>query len=151
NFLPMFVSWLWILGIMALLGLKFNIINIIISTFIFGLGDDYSIFIMDGLAHEYKYGRKNLASYKTSIILSAFTNIVGIGVLIFAEHPALKSIAAITIVGMITVLLISFIVQPALYDFLILKRKQRKLLPYTALNLSVTAIGFIVFIFGSIL
>jgi len=150
NFLPMFISWLWILGIMGIIGLKFNIINIIISTFIFGLGDDYSIFIMDGLAHEYKYGRKNLASYKTSIFLSALTNIVGVGVLIFAQHPALKSIAAITIIGMCTVLFISFIVQPLLYNFMILNRRKRGLLPYTLFNLFVTVIGFIIFIILSV-
>ncbi|WP_317898313.1 1-acyl-sn-glycerol-3-phosphate acyltransferase [Aurantibacillus circumpalustris] len=150
NFIPMFVSWLWILGIMGILGLKFNIINIIISTFIFGLGDDYSIFIMDGLGHEYKYGRKNLASYKTSIFLSALTNIVGIGVLIFAKHPALKSIAAITIIGMCTVLFISFIIQPLFYNFLILNRRKRGLLPYTLFNLLITGLGFSIFVAGSI-
>ena len=150
NFLPMFISWLWILGIMGILGLKFNIINIIISTFIFGLGDDYSIFIMDGLSREYKLGQKNLNSYKTSILLSVFTTTIGIGVLIFAEHPALKSIAAITIIGMTTVLLISFIVQPLCYNFLILNRKKRKLLPYTGFNLILTFLGFLFFILGSL-
>ncbi|MFY9310708.1 MAG: 1-acyl-sn-glycerol-3-phosphate acyltransferase [Bacteroidia bacterium] len=151
NFLPMFISWLWILGIMGLLGLKFNIINIIISTFIFGLGDDYSIFIMDGLSKEYKYGRKNLDSYKTSILLSVLTTVIGIGVLIFAKHPALQSIAAITIIGMITVLIISFVVQPLCYNFLILNRKKRGLLPYTALNLFLTLLGFLFFIAGSLI
>lgn len=63
NFLPMLISWLWILGIMALFGIKFNIINIIISTFIFGLGDDYSIFIMDGLLNEYKFGKKEFGFF----------------------------------------------------------------------------------------
>ena len=48
SFLPMAVSWLWILGIMALLGIQFNIINIILSTFIFGQGDDYTIFMTEG-------------------------------------------------------------------------------------------------------
>ncbi|HET6225615.1 MAG TPA: MMPL family transporter, partial [Bacteroidia bacterium] len=45
TYIPMVLSWLCILGMMGAFGLKFNIINIIISTFIFGLGDDYSIFI----------------------------------------------------------------------------------------------------------
>jgi len=151
NFLPMFISWLWILGLMGMFGLKFNIINIIISTFIFGLGDDYSIFIMDGLQNEYKYGRKNLDSYKTAIFMSAVTTIIGIGVLIFAKHPALRSIAIITIIGMFTVLFISFITQPLLYNFLILDRAKRKLLPYTALNLLITLMGFLMFTVGSIL
>jgi predicted RND superfamily exporter protein len=54
---------------------------------------------MDGLLQEYKTGKKILSSYKTSIFLSAITTITGLGVLIFAKHPALKSIAFISIIG----------------------------------------------------
>lgn len=150
NFMPMFVSWLWILGLMALLGIKFNIINIIISTFIFGLGDDYSIFIMDGLGEQYRYGRKKIDSFKVSILLSALTAVIGMGVLIFAQHPALESIALISIIGMGTVLLISFIVQPILYNFLILNRVKKGLLPYQLFHLALTAFGFLFFLAGSI-
>lgn len=150
NFLPMFISWLWILGIMGLFGIKFNIINIIISTFIFGLGDDYSIFIMDGLLSEYKFGKKNLDSFKSSILLSALITVVGIGVMIFARHPALKSIALITIIGMVCVVFISFIVQPLLFNWMILNRQKRGLLPYTAKNLVITIIGFLGFVVGSL-
>ena len=39
-FLPMAVSWLWILGTMHLLDMRFNLVNIILATFIFGQGDD---------------------------------------------------------------------------------------------------------------
>ena len=52
TFVPMFITWIWILGIMGLIGIHFNIVNVMVSTFIFGLGDDYSIFIMDGLQQE---------------------------------------------------------------------------------------------------
>ncbi len=142
NFLPMFVSWIWILGLMSLLGIKFNVINVIISTFIFGLGDDYSIFIMDGLLNEYKYGKKNLNSYKSSIVLSALTTIIGIGVMVFAKHPALQSIAAITIVGMICVVLVSFIIQPLIFNWMVLNRKYRGLQPYTFKYLMITVVGF---------
>ena len=40
SFLPMLISWTIILGLMGILGIEFNIINIILSTFIFGIGDD---------------------------------------------------------------------------------------------------------------
>ena len=80
--MPMFVSWLWTLGFMGVFGMKFNIINIIVSTFVFGLGVDYSILMMRGFLLEYKYGQREMTSYKTSIFLSAFTTIVGVGVLI---------------------------------------------------------------------
>jgi hypothetical protein len=42
---PILITWVIALGIMAVLNIEFNILNIIISTFIFGLGLDYSIFI----------------------------------------------------------------------------------------------------------
>jgi 1-acyl-sn-glycerol-3-phosphate acyltransferase len=151
NFLPMFISWLWILGFMGIFGIKFNIINIIISTFVFGLGDDYSIFIMDGLTSEYKYGKKNLDSYKTSILLSALTTIIGIGVMIFAKHPALQSIAVIAILGMFCVVFVSFIVQPLIFNWMVLNRKNRGLQPYTAKYLLITVIGFVAFVLCSTL
>ena len=58
TFLPMAISWVIILGLMALLDIKFNIVNIILATFIFGIGDDFSIFIMDGLLKIIKTGKK---------------------------------------------------------------------------------------------
>src|SRR6187397_642132 len=112
SFIPMFISWVWILGIMALAGIQFNIINIIVSALIFGLGDDYSLFIMDGLLQEYKTGRKNLSSFKSSIFLSAITTIAGLGVLIFAKHPALRSFAGISIIGILCVVIMSQILIP---------------------------------------
>ncbi|MGN6493316.1 MAG: 1-acyl-sn-glycerol-3-phosphate acyltransferase [Agriterribacter sp.] len=130
-FLPMLISWIWILGIMGLLGIQFNIINIIVSTLIFGLGDDYSIFIMDGLLQEYKTGKKNLSSFKSSILLSAVTTVAGLGVLIFAKHPALQSIAAISVIGILCVVMISQVCIPFLFALLIKNRTAKKLFPWT--------------------
>ncbi|MES2513616.1 MAG: 1-acyl-sn-glycerol-3-phosphate acyltransferase [Bacteroidota bacterium] len=151
NFLPMLISWMWILGIMGLFGIKFNIINIIISTFIFGLGDDYSIFIMDGLLTEYRLGKKNLDSFKSSILLSALVTIIGIGVMVFAKHPALQSIALITLIGMLCVVFISFIVQPLFFNALVLNRRYKGKLPFTAKYIFITVIGFLGFLIGSLL
>lgn len=145
NFLPMLISWLWILGLMSLLGIKFNVINVIISTFIFGLGDDYSIFIMDGLLSEYKTGKQTLDSYKSSIVLSALTTVIGIGVMIFAKHPALQSIAIVTIVGMICVVMVSFIIQPFVFNWMVFNRIRRGLQPYTFKYLVITVFGFVMF------
>ena len=112
SFLPMAVSWLWILGIMALLGIQFNIINIILSTFIFGQGDDYTIFMTEGTVYEYKHHRPMRASYRRAIMLSALIMFIGIGSLIIARHPALHSLAEVTIVGMFSVVLMAFVIPP---------------------------------------
>lgn len=131
SFIPMFISWIWILGIMALADIQFNIINIIVSALIFGLGDDYSLFIMDGLLQEYKTGKKNLSSFKSSIFLSAITTIAGLGVLIFAKHPALKSIAFISIIGIICVVIMSQILIPFFFNMLIRNRVTKGRYPWT--------------------
>jgi uncharacterized protein len=151
SFIPMFISWIWILGIMGLLGITFNIVNIIISALIFGLGDDYSLFIMDGLLQEYKTGKKNLASYKSSILLSAITTIAGLGVLVFARHPALRSIALIAIIGIVCVVIIGQLLIPFLFNFLIRNRIRRKRFPWTFFGLLKSAFAFSWFAFGAVL
>ena len=114
----MLVSWIWILGIMSILGIKFNIVNIILATFIFGQGDDYTIFMTEGCISEYIHGRPVLVSYKRSIILSALIMFIGIGSLIFARHPALHSLAEITIIGMFSVVLMAYLIPPLLFKWL---------------------------------
>lgn len=112
SFLPMAISWIWILGIMGLLGIQFNIVNVILATFIFGQGDDYTIFMTEGCIQEHIYGKPVLASHKRSIALSAMIMFIGIGSLIFASHPALRSLADVTIVGMFSVVLMAYVIPP---------------------------------------
>lgn len=122
SFVPMAISWVWILGLMTILGIKFNIVNVILATFIFGQGDDYTIFMTEGCIYEHKTGKPILASYKRSILLSAIIMFIGIGTLIVAKHPALHSLAEITIVGMSSVVFMSWLVPPLLFR-LIYKKK----------------------------
>ena len=151
SFIPMFITFLWILGIMALLKVDFNIINIIISAFIFGMGDDYSLFIMDGLLQEYKTGKKNLESYKSSIFLSAITTVAGLGVLVFAGHPALRSIAIISIVGIVCVVVLSQILIPFLFHALITGRVAKGRFPWTLSGFLKTLVSYTYFAVGSLL
>jgi len=118
SFLPMAISWVWILGIMSMLGIKFNIVNIILATFIFGQGDDYTIFMTEGCISEYVHKKPVLASYKNSIILSALIMFIGIGTLILAKHPAMHSLAEVTIVGMFSVVLMAYIIPPLMFKWL---------------------------------
>lgn len=148
SFLPMLISWFVILGLMGLFGIEFNIINIIISTFIFGIGDDFSIFIMDGLQNKYRTGCEIINSHKTAIFCSAVTIIVGMGALIFANHPALKSISLISILGMLIVVLVAFTIQPIIFNFFIAKPAEKGNMPYAASDIILTIIGFGSFVVG---
>jgi 1-acyl-sn-glycerol-3-phosphate acyltransferase len=151
SFIPMAISWIWILGLMGIFGIGFNIVNIIISALIFGLGDDYSLYIMDGLLQEYKTGKKVLSSYKSSIFLSAITTITGLGVLIFAKHPALRSIAFISIIGICCVVIMSQILIPFLFNILIKNRTQKKQFPWTISGFVISVFAFTYFVTGCLI
>lgn len=131
SFIPMAVSWLWILGIMSILGIRFNIVNIILATFIFGQGDDYTIFMTEGLSYEYAYRRKLLASYKNSIIVSALIMFIGMGTLVFAGHPALRSLGQVIVVGMSSVVLMAYLFPPLIFHWLVSSRGRIRTRPVT--------------------
>ena len=121
NSIPIMLTWLLTIGMMGFLQLQFNVFNSIISAFIFGLGVDYSIFITNALLNE---ERKNtLATHKTAILLSVLTTILGVGVLVFAKHPALHSVALVSVVGIFSAMLIAFTFQPLLFNLLIFRKR----------------------------
>ena len=145
-FLPLVVGWIWILGTMRLTGLQFNIVNIILATFIFGQGDDYSIFITEGLMYEYATGKKILRSFKNAVVLSALIMFIGIGALIVAKHPALRSLAAVTIVGMFTVVAMAYYLPPLVFRFLTTKKGQPRKVAWTLGRSLRTGYIFVVFL-----
>jgi uncharacterized protein len=150
TFLPMLISWIWILGICAILEIQFNFVNIIISTLIFGIGDDFAIFISDGYLKKYKTNNDTIRVNLKSIFLSALTTIIALGSLMFAKHPAINSIALISIIGMISILIISFFLQPFLFKWLIINRTDKKLAPITLSNFFSSLFSYTLFVGGSL-
>jgi len=119
-FLPMFLSWYVVQGWMAIFGLQFNLINIIISTFIFGIGVDYSIFVVQGLIAE-ATGRdaKLLEFHKVAILYSAFALIVVMIAMLCATHPSITSIGISTLIGMLATIMITYSLQPLIFRLLL--------------------------------
>ena len=134
GFLPILVSWLIVLGAMVIFDRQFNLINIIISTFIFGIGVDYSIFVMNGLLAGQKETcadtdreRRDvllLSYHKTAILFSAVVLVVTVASMLFARHPAIQSVGFATLVGMVSAVVLSYVVQPFLFRLLTRKKKE---------------------------
>jgi predicted exporter len=129
GFMPILLSWLVVLGAMHIFGQQFNLISIIISTFIFGIGVDYSIFVMHGLiSDDHLTLNSKLSSlnsklstlnyHKTAILLSAVTLLVTVGSMLLAVHPAIRSVGFSTLVGLLSAIILSYVVQPAVYRWL---------------------------------
>ena len=146
SFLPLTVGWIWILSIMNMLGIQFNIVSIILATFIFGQGDDYTIFITEGLLHEYKTGVRTVDDRRKSVIISAVIMFIGIGTLIFAKHPAMRSLAEITMLGMFVVVVMAHFLPEWLFRWMTMKNGKNRVMPVTIMRLlrSAWAFGFLI-------
>ncbi|HDZ13981.1 hypothetical protein LCGC14_0966620 [marine sediment metagenome] len=127
--IPIFVTWFLTVGIMGLLHIEFNIFNIIICSFIFGLGVDYSIFMTNGLLTGYRTGENTLGTHKTSIILSVITTFAGVGVLVFAKHPVLYTISVVSLIGIGCALFVAFTLQPLLFRLFLGDTHKRPIKP----------------------
>lgn len=151
SIIPIMISWVFTTGLMGIFGLQFNVVNIIVCTLIFGIGVDYSIFMTSALQKEYTFGKIELPSYRTSILLSVATTILGIGVLIFAKHPALKSISLIAIIGIFSALMITFVLQPLVFNFFVTNRVKKGRPPFEFKRLVHSTLSFTYYGLGGFL
>ncbi|WP_367915431.1 1-acyl-sn-glycerol-3-phosphate acyltransferase [Leadbetterella sp. DM7] len=140
--IPIGLTGLVTAGVMGLLGIDLNIFSTIVCTLVFGHGVDFSIFMTSALQKEYTYGRDEMPLYRTSVLLAVLTTILAIGALIFAEHPALKSISAVSLVGVSMAVLITFVFYPLLFRAFIMWRPKRGKSPARLLTLITSVLSF---------
>jgi 1-acyl-sn-glycerol-3-phosphate acyltransferase len=128
---PIVLTGIVTAGILYFLGLELNIFSTVVCTLVFGVGDDFSIFLTQAMQKEHTTGKNELPTYRTSIILAVFTTILSIGSLIFAKHPALHSLALVALIGMFSVIIITSTLYPFWFRLLITNRAKRGLSPIT--------------------
>ena len=127
GFAPILLSWFIVLGAMVIFDYKFNIINIVISSFIFGMGVDYSIFVMAGLisaSRSESHDDNSLHYHKTAITLSAVILFITVASMMFARHPAIQSVGFCTFVGLVAAVVISYVAQPIIFAWMEKGRKK---------------------------
>jgi hypothetical protein len=111
--LPLVVGMMWLVEIMGLFGLSFNLANFFSVPILIGVGVDSSVHIL----HRYHEGgpsRFSLGSTRRAVILTSFTTIIGFGCLVLAHHRGLRSLGLVMAIGSTACLLSSVIILPAL-------------------------------------
>lgn len=149
--IPIVITGVVTAGIMGVFGIQLNIFSTIVCTLIFGHGVDFSIFMTSALQKEYSYGRNEMATYRTSILLAVLTTILGIGALVFAGHPALKSISSVSLIGVFAALIITFIFYPILFRFFLSHRVQQGKSPFEFRTLIHSIVSFTYYGLGGFL
>lgn len=150
---PIILTGIVTAGILYLFGIELNIFSTIVCTLVFGVGNDFSIFLTQAMQQEHTTGKNELPTYRTSILLAVLTTVLSIGSLIFAKHPALHSIASVAIIGMTVVIIITTALYPFWFRILIINRQQKGLSPITIRMLlssvfSLTYYGIIGFVYS---
>lgn len=114
---PLVIGLVWMLGIMSLLGLKINFMNIFVTTMIIGIGVDYGIHMI----HRFReVGSEDPAALRVAlsetgraIALAAVTTSVGFGSLGLSHYPGLRSIGFVAILGAVSTALVAVTLLPA--------------------------------------
>ncbi len=135
-------------GIMWLFNIPLNIFSTIVCTLVFGHGIDFSIFMTSAMQRQHTDGKNELSIYRTSILLAVITTILAIGALVFAKHPALKSISSVSLIGVFAALIITFIFYPILFNFCITNRVKKGLSPVTLRQFLFSLFSFIYYGLG---
>jgi uncharacterized protein len=105
---PVLTGVVWLGGIMALFNIPLNVVSVVAAIVTTGVIVDYGL----GITYEYRYNLRT--GTVVAVTLSAATNILGAGVLLFARHPALFSTSVAMVICMVSGYLSSVIVIPSL-------------------------------------
>lgn len=116
-FVPVVLGFIWMLGLMALLHISFNPVNIMSLTLVIGIGVTNSIHILNRFA-EQPHPTIMATSTGKAVIVSALNTIAGFGSLLVAKHQGISSLGAVMAIGTGTCMLASLTVLPAILHFL---------------------------------
>ncbi len=149
--IPIFLTGLVVAALMWIFNLQLNIFSSIVCVLIFGHGVDFSIFMTLSMQREYSGDHQNISVSRTSILLAVITTVLGIGAMVFAKHPALHSIAAIALIGVVSALLITFVLYPRIYRLVITSRRKSGLAPLRLRTFIHGVLSFLYFGIGAFL
>lgn len=112
---PLALGLFWMVGAMALSGYRFNMLNIVVLPSILGLGVDNSLHIYRRFEEVGAEGLPEALRHTTpAAVVCIATSVIGFGGMLGAEHPGLRSIAVVALLGLSANLVASFAVVPAM-------------------------------------
>ncbi|MFL2958783.1 MAG: RND family transporter [Candidatus Thalassarchaeaceae archaeon] len=119
--LPVGLAGAWVVGSMAMLGLNWNVLTIMITALTIGLGIDYSIHVWRRFEKNRSSGmgvwdsmREMYATTGTALLMSAGTTICGFLVLMLSPIPVISDFGIVSSIAVAFSLILSLIVLPVL-------------------------------------
>ncbi|MFP2911373.1 efflux RND transporter permease subunit [Pyxidicoccus sp. 3LFB2] len=122
---PTVVSLVALLGLMPLMGMEFNYLNILVIPVLIGTTVDAGVHLLTRLASPRSDFVEVYSETGRAITGGLLTSAVGFGALFLADHPGLNSVGALANLGFATNLLVMLVAFPALLLVLSERRLRR--------------------------
>jgi predicted RND superfamily exporter protein len=110
--IPLFIGMIWLFGLYPLLGMKLNVMNVVVIPLVIGMGIDFGIHIV----HRFIVEKEIETVYRSTgkaIFLSALTTMIGFGSLaLIGSFPSIVSIGTVLFLGIATCLAATMVVLP---------------------------------------
>jgi predicted RND superfamily exporter protein len=120
---PVGIASLWVVGSMAVIGLKWNVLTVMVIVLILGIGIDYSIHMWRRFEVELKRRnnhwdalRASLSTTGVALIMSAITTSLGFMVLLLSPMPIIQDFGLITAITVVFSLLLALVLLPVLME-----------------------------------
>ena len=120
---PVGIASLWVVGSMALIGLKWNVLTVMVTALTLGIGIDYSIHMwrrfeveLSKRGDHWEALRAALNTTGVALMLSAITTMAGFAVLLFSPMPVIQDFGLITAITVLFSLILAVMVLPVLVE-----------------------------------
>ena len=121
SLVPTVIGWLWMVGIMVLLGLRFDVANVVSMPLVLGIGIAFGVHMMHRcreveLEDSPMDGRLDTVVRGTggAIAVAALTTMVGFAGLTISDYGGMQSFGEVMIIGIGACLVATVVVLPAL-------------------------------------
>jgi len=113
--MPLLVGFIWMVGAVAALGIRFNPANIMTLPLLVGIGVAYGIYVVQRYRED---GNASVFGKSTgrAVVLSGLTTVVGFGSLMIGKHQGIFSLGVVMSIGVLACLLTSLTLLPALLE-----------------------------------
>lgn len=119
--LPVGIAGAWVVGAMAMLGINWNVLTIMITALTIGLGIDYSIHVWRRIEANRNSGMRTWEAMRdmysttgTALLLSASTTICGFMVLLLSPIPVIQDFGVVSSISVLFSLVMALLVLPGL-------------------------------------
>jgi uncharacterized protein len=113
-FVPFLAGGIGMLGLMALIGLDFNFINVYVGLFLVGVATDYAVYMLQRYLENPGGFPRGAPETGRAVVMAALTCVVGFGSFALSHYPGLRTIGYASTFGVTLSCLATLTLLPAI-------------------------------------